>query len=244
MSVPYKLHKGDCLAFMREMKDKSIHAVITDPPYGIGVQNKNCVAGRNDRRSDEKITWDEFIPSQEYFDEIFRISKYQIIFGAIYYNCFNGGAIVWDKLQPLPDSSQCEIASISKYNKVFKFTQRWTNFVNTKQTDHPTEKPTDLMKYCIELVAKEGETIFDPFMGSGSAGVAAIETGRRFIGCEISDEYFAVAEKRIKSAVFQPALLHVAQQSVQRTGGESGQQNLFSAGEVLPAKVTRQSTRR
>lgn len=228
---------------MRGMKDKSVHAVITDPPYGIGVQNKNCAAGRNDNRSDEKISWDEFIPSQEYFDEIFRISKYQIIFGAIYYNCFNGGAIVWDKLQPLPDSSQCEIASVSKYNKVFKYTKRWTNFVNTKQTDHPTEKPIDLMKYCIELVTKEGEIIFDPFMGSGSTGVAAIETGRRFIGCEISPEYFAVAEKRIQSAVFQPALLHVAQQSVQRTAIAASQQaQLFTDGN-LPSKA-RGATRR
>jgi len=241
----FTLHNGDCLEYMKTLAPASVDCVITDPPYGIGVQNKNCVAGRNDRRSDEKITWDEFIPSQEYFDEIFRISKYQIIFGAIYYNCFNGGAIVWDKLQPLPDSSQCEIASISKYNKVFKFTQRWTNFVNTKQTDHPTEKPVDLMKYCIELVSKEGETIFDPFMGSGSTGVAAIQTGRRFMGCEISAEYFAIAEKRVKSAVFSPNFFTPSNNRLHLTGGGlPATQSSFTAEVIPPAKLPAKSPRR
>ncbi len=98
---------------------------------------------------------------------------------------------------------------------------------------------------CISKMKLEsGATIFDPYMGSGTTGIAAVQMGFNFIGCEISPEYFAIAEKRIKSVVFQPSLLHVAQQSVQRTGGESGQQSLFTAEQNLPAKVTRQSTRR
>ena len=202
----FTLHNGDCLEYMKTLAPASVDCVITDPPYGIGVQNKNCVAGRNDRRSDEKITWDEFIPSQEYFDEIFRISK---------------------------------------YNKVFKFTQRWTNFVNTKQTDHPTEKPVDLMKYCIELVSKEGETIFDPFMGSGSTGVAAIQTGRRFMGCEISAEYFAIAEKRVKSAVFSPNFFTPSNNRLHLTGGGlPATQSSFTAEVIPPAKLPAKSPRR
>ena len=109
---------------------------------------------------------------------------------------------------------------------------------------HKCEKPVSLMSYLIQQLSSEGDIIFDPFMGSGSTGVAALQTGRRFVGCELSQEHFATAEKRMRQAALQPSFFHVAQQSVQRTGGESGQQNLFSAGEVLPAKVTRQSTRR
>lgn len=99
------------------------------------------------------------------------------------------------------------------------------------------------MKWCLGFIP-ENFTIFDPFMGSGSTGVAAIELGRKFIGCEINPEYYAIAEKRVKQAAQQPALMHVAQHSVQRTGGESGSQSsLFAVGDE-PAKVTRQSTRR
>ena len=199
MSV--QLFHGDCLDVMRTLPP--VDVVVTDPPYGIGVQHKNCVAKRKDKRSDKKITWDEFTPGKEYFDEIFRVSKHQVIFGAIYFNCFIGGAIVWDKLQTLPDSSQCEIASISKYNKVFKYTQRWTNFVNTKKSDHPTEKPVELMKYCVELISSPGDTILDPFMGSGTTGVACVQLGRNFIGIEKNDEYFAIAKKRIEAAQLQ-----------------------------------------
>jgi len=199
-----QLYLGDCLEFMKTLPDKSVDAVITDPPYGINVQNRNCAAKRKDNRSYEIIFWDVARQPQFYFDEINRISLVQIIWGANYFNCFgsNGSAIVWDKLQPLPDSSQCEIASYSniRNRKVFKYTQRWTNFVNTKQTIHPTEKPVELMKWCIELATHEGDTIFDPFMGSGTTGVACVQTGRNFIGCEIDPQYFKIAEKRIKVA--------------------------------------------
>jgi site-specific DNA-methyltransferase (adenine-specific) len=191
------LRLGDCLEVMKTIPDKSIDLVLTDPPYGINVQRVNCAAFRKDNRSRDKISWDIQSPDFSYIEHIFRIAKRHIIWGANHLNCFlDGGAIVWDKLQPLPDSSQCEIASISGYKKVFKYQQRWTNFVNTKQTEHPTEKPVGLMKYCIGLI-KEANTILDPFMGSGTTGVACKELGRNFIGIEISPEYFKIAERRI-----------------------------------------------
>ena len=98
------------------------------------------------------------------------------------------------------------------------------------------------MKYCIELVAKEGETIFDPFMGSGSAGVAAIETGRRFVGCEISAEYFAIAESRIKSAALQQNLFTPSNNRLQPTAFGVGTQAQFpllgsSQAEEPPATI-------
>jgi DNA modification methylase len=186
---------GDCLSVMKLIPDKSIDLVLTDPPYGIGVQRVNCVSNRVDKRTREKILWDN--SPIENLSELFRIGKNCIIWGGNYFNCFTtGGAIVWDKKQPLPDSSQCEIASITHYKKVFKYEQRWTNFVNTKDTEHPTEKPVDLMKFCINIF--NSDTILDPFAGSGTTLVAAKELGRRFIGIEIEPKYVEICNRRLQ----------------------------------------------
>lgn len=196
----------DALELLKQMPDKSVDLIITDPPYGINVQHINCVASRKDSRSKDKIRWDNNTLSEEYYKEMERVSKNQIIFGANYQNCFNGkmGAIVWDKLQPLPDSSQCEIASVSMYRKVFKYTQRWTNFVNTKETKHPTEKPIALGVWILEHFAKEGDLILDPFAGSGSFLVACKQKGFKFIGCEVDINYCKMAEKRLSQNVLLP----------------------------------------
>jgi site-specific DNA-methyltransferase (adenine-specific) len=214
-----ELYLGDCLEYMKSMPAGSVDAVITDPPYGIGLINSCPVGGRNEKHKD--VSWDIETPNKDCFIEIERISKTQIIWGANYLNCFRGGgAIVWDKLQPLPDSSQCEIASVSGYKKVFKYTQRWTNFVNTKETDHPTEKPILLFIWLLENFTKLGDTIFDPFMGSGTTGVACMQLGRNFIGCEIDPKYFAIAEKRIKNASLQPQLFPSASKNVEEKQGD------------------------
>ena len=109
---------------------------------------------------------------------------------------------------------------------------------------HPTQKPTALYRYLIRTYTNHNEVVLDFCFGSGTTIISAIAEGRRSIGIERDPKYFAIAEKRISQAAQQPALFHATQQSVQRTGGESGQQSLFSAGDSLPAKVTRQSTRR
>ena len=192
---------GDCLDLMKGIPDKSVDLVLTDPPYGIGVQRVNCASYRKDSRSRGKIDWDLGFSLEKYMAEIVRVGKNIIIWGANYHNVFldNGGAIIWDKLQPLPDSSQCEIASLTKYKKVFKYTQRWTNFVNTKETEHPTEKSVALMKFCINIF--NAQTVCDPFFGSGTTAVACKELGRKFIGIEISREYCDIAEKRLANTI-------------------------------------------
>jgi site-specific DNA-methyltransferase (adenine-specific)/modification methylase len=204
MMADVKLYLGDCLEILPTLAAGSVDAVITDPPYGIHVQNNHGIGNRNDKPKNLSLNWDNEMPSYEAFTEIERVSKMQIIWGANYFNCFkDGGAIIWDKLQPLPDSSQCEIASISGYRKVFKYEQRWTNYVNTKSTNHPTEKPVALFKWLLYKFTKDGDLILDPFMGSGTTGVACVQTGRRFIGIEIDERYFKIAEKRIKEAQLQ-----------------------------------------
>jgi DNA modification methylase len=191
-----RLILGDCISIMPTLG--KVDAVVTDPPYGINIKARNCVASRMDFRSNEKIKWDENCVDLSFLPKIPKI-----IWGANYYNCFDGGAIIWDKLQPLPDSSQCEIASISGYNKVFKYEQRWTNFVNTKESPHPTEKPVDLMIFCLEIY-KKYQTILDPFCGSGTTGVACVKLGRKFIGIELDEKYFDIACRRIEEAYKQP----------------------------------------
>jgi len=195
-----KIYEMDCMELMKKLPDKYFDLVITDPPYGIDVQHRNCVASRKDNRSISKVCWDKNSLSNECYTEMLRVSKNQIIFGANYHNCFNGkgGAIIWDKLQPLPDSSQCEIASLSIYRKVFKYTQRWTNFVNTKETKHPTEKPIALGIWILNTFAKKGDKIFDPFAGSGSFLVACKQKGFNFVGCEINKDYVELANNRLK----------------------------------------------
>ena len=197
-----KVYCMDCLELMKQMPDKSVDLIITDPPYNINVQSKNCAASRKDNRQDDKVMWDNDFLIQDYLKEMIRISNNQIIFGANYHNCFSikGGAIIWDKLQPLPDSSQCEIASTSTHRKVFKYTQRWTNFVNTKKTQHPTEKPVSLGLWILSTFAKEGDIIFDPFAGSGSFIIAAKQKGFKWIACEINPEYCKIVEERLKQS--------------------------------------------
>lgn len=188
----------DCMDGMKQFPDNYFQLAICDPPYGIGVGIFNPVGGRGCLNKDNK-QWDSIIPSTNYFKELERVSKEQIIWGANYFNCFNGhgGAIIWDKLQPLPDSSQCEIASYSRVKKVYKYTQRWTNFVNTKETEHPTEKPIQLYKWLLRNYATPDMKIIDTHVGSASSIIAFIDFGCEWIGFEKDADYHRDATKRI-----------------------------------------------
>ena len=184
-----KVHCGDCLEFMKLMPDKCVDLVLTDPPYGIGIA-KNPF-----RQKFEKEDWDNFVPTQEYFNEIFRVSKEQIIWGGNYFNlppsqCF----YVWDKVQPEDFSSaMCEMAWVSRQSPAKLFKQR----VVSIQKFHPTTKPVELMKWCIQFFP-EAKTILDPFMGSGTTCVASKTLGRNFIGIELSQKYCDIANQRLR----------------------------------------------
>lgn len=192
---------------MATLSDKHYDLAIVDPPYGIGIGIVDPVGGRKEKYKDGK-EWDKNIPQNKYFIELKRISDRQIIWGANYFNSFLGfgGAIVWDKDQPLPDSSQCEIASCSYYTKVGIYKQRWTNFVNTKQTKHPTEKPIALYKWLLQNYAKPGWTIFDSHVGSGSLRIACHDLGFDFEGCEIDKDYWEAQESRYQNHIKQNEL--------------------------------------
>lgn len=198
----------DNMRLMARYPDNYFDLAIVDPPYGIDVANINFGARDLKNKSCDNKDWDKYIPSKKYFDELKRVSKEQIIWGANYFNCFSGnnGAIIWDKLQPLPTSSQCEIASYSRLKKVFKYTQRWTNFVNTKISNHPTEKPLELYRYLLDNFAKEGNKILDTHLGSGSIAIACHDYGFELTACELDKEYYDKAIERIKNHTNQQKL--------------------------------------
>ena len=188
--------QGDCLEVMKGFADKSFDLVLTDPPYGIGIANNPF------RQKFEKEDWDSSTPSKEYFDEIFRVSKEQIIWGGNYFDlppsqCF----YVWDKVQPQDfSSSMCEMAWVSRQSPAKLWRQRVVSI--TKY--HPTTKPTDLMKWCLQFFP-EAQTILDPFLGSGTTAVAAKTLGRNYVGIEISPAYVEIARKRLESVT--PSML-------------------------------------
>lgn len=194
----------DCMELMAEFKDSYFDLAIVDPPYGINVHQNFGIGNRNDKQKDGK-NWDATIPTQKYFAELKRISKEQIIWGANYFNCFSGkgGAIIWNKKQPLPDSSQCEIASYSRLQKVAMYEQRWTNFVNTKKTKHPTEKPYELYNWLLKHYTQEGDKVIDTHLGSGTLAIACHYAGIDLVASEIDSEYFEQAKKFIKEQTAQ-----------------------------------------
>ena len=203
--MTYTLYLGDCLEYMKSMPDKSVDAVITDPPYGIGEHGGACrTRGRRGYSKHENKGWDNNTPEKIVFDNILRISNTAVIWGGNYFSDKlppRMGWIYWRKLMG-GDFSDGELAWTSRNNALKEFTK----CPKGMDKEHPTQKPIELVLWCIENYSTAGDTIFDPFMGSGTTGVAAIQLGRNFIGCEIDPDYFKIAEKRIKEATLQPQL--------------------------------------
>lgn len=197
-----KVFNTDCLEAMKNYPDKYFELAIVDPPFGIGnfVQTGGNIRG-------EKVTWNEETPSQEYFSELKRVSKHRIIFGANYYNCFEDGAIVWIKNQPMPNFSKAVIASCSFHKKVEIYTQTWTNFVHDGRAGiHPCEMPVDIYRWIMQTYCKNGDKILDTHLGSGSSRIAADMEGYDFTGYELDADYFNASVKRFNEYKLQTTL--------------------------------------
>jgi len=187
----------DCLAAMREMDDNAFDLAIVDPPYGIG--NFIPQAGERMAGKFDSVTWNDFTPAAEYFNEVRRVSRNQIIWGANYYNCFGdeGGAIVWNKNQYNPKMSRCEIASHSFYKKVDYFEFTWNGLpTDHKAAIHPCQKPVALYKWLLQNYAKPGDTILDTHMGSQSSRIAAYDLGFDYCGYELDADYYKAGCER------------------------------------------------
>lgn len=199
---------ADCMDVMAHIQDNEVELSCVDPPYGIGVSEMNIGARDAKNISCDNKGWDNHIPSREYFLELRRVSIDQIVFGANYFNCFSGGhgAIIWNKNNPMPTQSDCEIASYSKHRKVAIYNQTWTNYVNTKSTSHPTEKPVALYKWLLSRYAKPGDRILDTHGGSGSICIAAHDLGFDLTWIELDADYYKAACKRYQNHAAQATL--------------------------------------
>ena len=206
-----KLYLGDCLEILPTLAAGSVDAVVTDPPYGIG-RDKGFDGfdgfGIPIARTQYIGDWDSERPNKHCFDEILRISKIALIFGGNYFSDYlpvGNHWVVWDKKQTMPTFGDCELIWTNvKRNSVKWITREWNGLLGKEESrQHATQKPTKIIKWLLEQYTQPGDLILDPFMGSGTTGVACVQTGRNFIGIEIDPRYFAIAEKRIKEAQMQ-----------------------------------------
>lgn len=209
------LYCGNCMDILPALLDNSVDAVITDPPYGIGE-----AAGKNKSRGLLAVSkdfgndaWDNQPATPEQIAEIRRVSRHQIIFGGNYFHLPPSSCwLVWDKDNGDTDFADCELAWTNLSKAVRKYKHRWQGMLQenmrVKETRvHPTQKPVPVMEWCLSHVP-DAQTILDPFMGSGTTGVACANLGRKFIGIEIEPKYFDIACKRIEEAQRQEKLFN------------------------------------
>lgn len=202
------LYCGDCMDILPTLG--KVDAVITDPPYGIG-ENSKKVASRGKLAVPTDygyFDWDKEPASAAIISAIRGISEYQAIFGGNYFNLPPSSCwLVWDKLNGKNDFADCELAWTNWPKAVRRLQWLWHGMIRqgNEARYHPTQKPLEVMKWAIELCPK-ADIILDPFMGSGTTGVAAIQLGRKFIGIEREPKYFDIACKRIEQAYAQGQL--------------------------------------
>ena len=201
----FTLWHGDCLELMKNIPDGSVDLVLPDPPHGKKAdKGTNGFGSAKNRRYGGG--WDSKRPSKEVFDEMLRIGKNVIIFGGNYFSDMlppTNHWIFWDKKgdiafqNPFADG-ELIYTTFKKPIKRIVFKQQGFITDSKDKRYHPTQKPSELIEMLIKEYSKDGETILDCFMGSGSTGVACVNTGRNFIGIELDKDYFAIAKKRIE----------------------------------------------
>jgi len=195
------LYLGDCLEILPTL-DK-VDAVVTDPPYGIGeAAGKNASRGKLAIAKDYGVdSWDDHTADEAVALAITKAEQ-AVIFGGNYYHLPPSSCwLVWDKENGATDFADAELAwtNLSKAVRLKRY--MWNGMLRAnkeKRGDHPTQKPIGVMEWAINQTS--GETILDPFMGSGTTGVACMNLGRKFIGIEIEPKYFDIACERIDQA--------------------------------------------
>ena len=212
------LWQGDCLELLKDISDGSVDMVLTDPPYGIAFKSNHRKKKYNEIKNDKSLEWLE-----KYVCECFRILKHNT---AVYFFCswhnvdvFKQAIekkfkikniLIWEKnntsMGDLKASYAPKYEMIIFAHKGRKLLNgfRYADIIKANRTGnklHPTEKPVDLLELFIKNSSDENAVVFDGFMGSGSTGVACVNTGRNFIGMELDPGYFEIAKKRIEDAV-------------------------------------------
>jgi len=202
------LINADCMEVMKTLSDNTFDIAIVDPPYGIGQGGEKNISRGNLCAAKNYITFnDDLPPPLTYFQELRRVSKNQIIWGANHFisripydsSCW----IVWDKDNGSNDFADCELAWTSFNKAVRKFKFRWQgmlqeNMKNKEIRIHPTQKPVDLYAWIINNFCNHGDTILDTHLGSGSICIAAHALGYKLTGIELNEKYFIAAKRRIE----------------------------------------------
>lgn len=201
------LYNADCMDIMREMPDKAFDLAIVDPPYGLNFgtfnrTNKDSYGNRHKANKYVNGDWDKGIPTDEYWEQLFRITKNQIVWGGNYFPlppC--RGFVFWNKKNPVPNFSDGEFAwtSFNKPARCFDF-RYYGNIQGNTNADpkiHPTQKPIELYKWLLVNYAKSGDKILDTHLGSGSICIACDDLGFEMTGIELDPDYYEAARKRL-----------------------------------------------
>ena len=200
------LYLGDCLDVMPTL-DK-VDAVVTDPPYGIGADlaahkrsGKKPGAAAAPYGEYACSDWDSVPATREHIKHIMTAGVYQVIFGGNYFDLPPARCLlIWDKITGSNGFTDCEVAWTNLDKAIRIKHNMWSGMLRKGGEDrvgHPTQKPVEVMQWCIEHLPEGCQAILDPFMGSGTTGVACAKMGRKFIGIEINKEYYEIAKKRI-----------------------------------------------
>ena len=206
----------DNMELMKRYPDNYFDLAIVDPPYGIDADvknSKNVVQSKKSATKSKKYgsqLWDLDIPTDEYFYELKRVSKRQIIWGANYFGLV-GGMIYWHKNVTMPTYSTGELAWVSWQNKLNFVDISWHGMIqhdmkNKETRIHPTQKPTKLYKWLLKNYAKPNDKILDTHLGSGSIAIACHDYGFDLTACELDKEYYDKAMQRINNHVSQQKL--------------------------------------
>ena len=201
---------------MAEMPDDYIDLAIVDPPYGIGAGSKSFINRNTANKNAEKFyrdnDWDKVRPTKEYFEELKRISKHQIVWGGNYFTDLLEPArcyIVWDKKTGDNSYADCELALTNIDGNARIYTKFWLGAHAKDGYDriHPTQKPVKLYEWLLTNYAKEDDLILDTHMGSGSSYIACLDMGFDYIGFEIDTDYFKAIKDRVYHFTRQTSLL-------------------------------------
>ena len=202
----------DCMEYMKGVEDNAFELAIVDPPYGCGDISTHTprAKGTTKNKIHKQTAWNNEAPSADYFNELFRVSKNQIIWGANHYPEHlqsSRGWIFWDKLYENTfnfSAGELAFTSFDRVLRMIRMSQRW--IPNTPSNIHPTQKPIKLYEWLLQNYAKEGDRILDTHLGSGSSAIAAHYGGFDFVGCELDKDYYDAAVKRFDAETSQLAM--------------------------------------